>query len=93
MSQAHRDGDARACGAKTVVEGQNNVYVNGKLWAVKDDPNSHGDGGLIPSGSTVFINGKPVIVNKPDTAKIDDLGHVGAEDETAEGSNDVFAYK
>lgn len=92
MSQAHREGDNRACGAKTVVVGQKNVFVNGKLWAVEDDPNTHTAGGLIASGSTVFINGKKVIVNKPDVAKVDGADHAGAADETAQGSDNVFAY-
>jgi uncharacterized Zn-binding protein involved in type VI secretion len=92
MSQAHRDGDKRACDATTIVEGQKNVYVNGKLWAVEGDPNSHGDGGLIATQKTnVFINGKQVIVNAPDLAEPDDAGHVGTQDETAEGSDNVFA--
>lgn len=92
MSQAHRDGDLRACGAETVVVGQSTVFVNEKLWAVENDPNTHADGGLIASGSTVWIEGKKVIVNKPDLAKVDGLQHVGAADETAEGSDNVFAY-
>lgn len=92
MPKAHRAGDLRACGATTVVVGQSTVTVNGKLWAVKDDPNTHTAGGLIPAGQTVTINGKLVIVNTPDLARIDGLGHVGAADETAEGSPNVFAY-
>jgi hypothetical protein len=35
---SHRKTDKRACGAGTVVVGQDFVFVNGKLWAVKNDP-------------------------------------------------------
>jgi uncharacterized Zn-binding protein involved in type VI secretion len=91
MPKAHRDGDDRSCGAKTVVVGQSTVFVNGKLWAVLDDPNDHGNGQLInSSGSTVFIEGKPVIVHGADHAKPDNAGH--PDPMTAEGSGDVFAY-
>ena len=93
MSKAHRDGDLRACGAETIVIGQSTVYVNGRLWAVENDPNTHTGGGLIPSGHTVFIEDKPVIVHKPDLAKVDGLEHDATEDETAEGSENVFAYE
>lgn len=92
MSQAHRNSDLRACGATTIVVGQSTVYVNGQLWAVEDDPNTHSGGGLIPSSHTVFVEGKPVIVNKPDLAKVDGLDHAGSEDETAQGSDNVYAY-
>lgn len=93
MPKAHRDGDLRACDATTVVVGQSTVFVNGKLWAVKDDPNTHAAGGLIPTKSTVFIEGKPVIVHTPDLAKVDGLEHSAAEDETAQGSDNVYAYE
>jgi len=93
MPKAHRDGDARACGATTVVDNQASVWVNGKLWAVKGDPNSHSAGGLInTTGSTVYIEGIHVIVHGPDLAEVDGAGHVGSADATAEGSGDVFAY-
>lgn len=93
MPAAHRNSDSRACGSKTIVEGQSTVFVNSKLWAVVDDPNSHNAGGLInTTGTTVFIEGKNVVVNGPDLAKVDGRGHVGSEDQTAEGSDNVFAY-
>lgn len=72
--QAHRNFvDKRDCGAFTIVVGQKTVRVNGELWAVKDDPNSHGDGNLINTGSSVRIAGKFVIVSPGDPAKPDDL--------------------
>jgi uncharacterized Zn-binding protein involved in type VI secretion len=64
MPRAHRDSDSRTCGAKTVVSGQGNVYVEGKLWAVNGDKNNHGNSGPLRSvvGSTVKINNIRVIV-------------------------------
>ena len=72
MALAHRENDARICGATTVVVGQSTVRINGKLWAVLADPNTHGAGNLINSISSVRINGKPIIV-KHDTAVADSL--------------------
>lgn len=91
--QAHRDGDARACGARTTVTGQSTVFVNGKLWAVDRDPNSHGSGPLKPSGpKSVTINGKPVIVHTPDPVySKDNQDHLGSA-RTNAGSGNVFAY-
>jgi uncharacterized Zn-binding protein involved in type VI secretion len=63
MAGAHRQTDSRVCGATTVVTGQSTVFVEGLLWAVDGYPNTDGAGGLIPSGSTVSINGKLVIIN------------------------------
>ena len=63
MPQVHCVGDARSCGAVTVAQGNTDVYVNGKLWAVEGDPNSHGGGALISSGATSLeIHGRRVIV-------------------------------
>jgi uncharacterized Zn-binding protein involved in type VI secretion len=69
---SHRKTDKRACGAGTVVVGQDFVFVNGKLWAVKNDPNDHGDGQLINTQTYVYINGKLVIL-VGDPAQPDDL--------------------
>lgn len=94
MPQAHLNGQARICGASTVVSGQSTVYVNGQLWAVENDPNSHGEGGLIPSGYGVFIEGKPIIVHAPDSAQPDLLCPLvpHCDPATAAGSGDTFAY-
>jgi len=78
--------------ATTVVVGQSSVFCNGKLWAVDRDPNSHGAGELIPSGSSVTINGKRVIVHRPDSAEIDSFIHITPLTNTAQGSGDVTAY-
>lgn len=60
------------------------------------DPNSHTDGGLINSGTTVFIEGKLVIVNQPDNANPDALcipaGEPHCNPYTIQGSGDTFAY-
>lgn len=93
MPGAHRHGDSRFCGATTVVEGQGTVFVNGKLWAVENDPNTHNEGRLIAvTGSTVFINGKKVIVAIGDTATVDDAGHSPSEVDPQAKSTNVFAY-
>lgn len=72
MGAVHRQDDLRSCSATTVVNNQSTVFVNGKLWAIKDSINSHGNGQLINSGSTVTINGLPVIIQN-DNAKPDNL--------------------
>ncbi len=94
--KAHRHGDLRICGASTTVENQSTVFVNNKLWAVKDTTNSHGNGQLIPSGSTIFVEGKLVIVHSPDNSQQDDRcppdGEPHCNPQTAEGSDDVLAY-
>ena len=94
MPPAHRHGDARICGATTVVVQQNFCKVNGKLWALDGDPNSHGDGQLIHSQSFVKVSGIPVIIHRPDDAVPDDLcfviGPPHCDPATAEGSPNTF---
>jgi hypothetical protein len=89
MPGAHRNLHLRNCGATTIVEGQENVWVNDELWAVEEDPNSHGGGGLISLTAGVYINDKKVVNNTPDEAYPDSAGHVCPS--TAEGSENVFA--
>jgi uncharacterized Zn-binding protein involved in type VI secretion len=72
MAICHRNGDARACGATTVVSGQDFVKVDGELWSVNGDPNTDGDGNLITSHSWLRINGKGIIV-LGDSANPDDI--------------------
>jgi len=72
MPGAHRNTDNRSCGAETVSTQSRNVYVNGLLWAINGDPDSHGGGDLIASQSTVFIGGVAVIV-QGDQASPDNL--------------------
>jgi hypothetical protein len=95
MRPAHRQGDSRVCDAITEVVGQSTVFVNDLLWAVQNDPDTHGDGGLIPTGTTVFIEDKLVIVHTPDHAQPDDLcpfQAIHCDPMTAQGSGDTFAY-
>lgn len=96
MPPAHRHDDARVCGAKTVVTGQGTVTVNGKLWAVKGDKNTHGGGDLINSGTTVKINNIEVIVHAADAASPDNLcipvGPPHCSPDTAAGSDNVTCY-
>jgi hypothetical protein len=73
MPPVHRNGDPRTCGAATTVVGQSTTYAEGKLWAVEGDPNNHGGGALIASGDRVRIEGKRVIINRPDDAQADNL--------------------
>lgn len=63
MPAAHRHTDSRACGATTTVVGQSTVFVNGLLWAVEFDLDTHCDpkGPLKPDKRTIFIEGKNVI--------------------------------
>lgn len=96
MPPSHRHSDLRDCGAGTVVVGQSTVFVNDLLWAVQADPNNHGSGGLINSGTSVLIEDKYVIVHAPDNAVPDDLciplGPPHCNPKTAQGSGDCFAY-
>jgi hypothetical protein len=62
MSFAHRDGDARACGATTIVAGQDFVTIDGKLWSVDGDDNTDGGGALHHSQSYITIGGIYVIL-------------------------------
>lgn len=95
MGKVHRYGDLRACGATTIVIGQSTVFVNNLLWAVEDDINTDGNGQLIPSGFTVRINNKPVIIDTDD-AEPDDLcpilGGLHCAPSAVQGSGDVNCY-
>jgi uncharacterized Zn-binding protein involved in type VI secretion len=62
MPAIHRDGDSRACGATTIVTGQDFVSVDGHLWAVEGDGNTDGGGALIASQDFFKIAGKLVIL-------------------------------
>lgn len=94
MPGAHRDTDERACAALTTVVGQNDVFVNGLLWAVEDDPETHSAGELVAvyGDLNVYINGKLVIVALGDTALVDGAGHTPSQTKPVEHSPDVFCY-
>ena len=92
MPGAHRHGDSRYCGATTIATNAG-VYVNGKLWAVNDDPNTHGAGNLKSVvGSTVMVGGKRVIVAVGDQAGPDNALHPVPPTDPSTASSDVFAY-
>jgi uncharacterized Zn-binding protein involved in type VI secretion len=95
MPGAHRFDDLRACGAGTIVVNQFTVYVNGRLWAVLGDIDTHGNGQLTPKGTTVFAGGLPVVVlGDPaipdDKCPLEDGAHCLPA--TATASGDTFAY-
>ena len=68
MPAVHRDTDSRACGASTISAQSRNVYVNGLLWSVNGDPNSHGGGALSAATNNVFIGGIAVCNNNDSAA-------------------------
>lgn len=73
MAIAHRNGDLRACGATTIVSGQNFVFVDGQLWSVNGDANSHGNGQLISSLQNYITIGGIRVILVGDQASPDDL--------------------
>lgn len=92
MPGAHRQDDSRMCGAKTIAS-DFGVYVNGKLWSVENDPNTHGAGNLVSvTGATVNIGGKKVIVAVGDVAKPDMKKHPIPPTDPVGRSSDVFCY-
>lgn len=77
MPGAHRHGDKRFCGATTIVTGQSTVKVNGILWAVEGDYDTHcGEGQLIAvyGAKNVYIQSKRVICAMGDIAAPDREG-------------------
>jgi len=96
MPPVHRNSDSRNCGATTIVKGQKNVFVNGKLASVQGDPNSHGKGELTASvnDGTIFINNKKVVL-KGSSAAPDLLyqpqGHPHGNPKSVGASPNVFA--
>tara|TARA_B100001564_G_C20430005_1_gene574113 strand:- start:378 stop:674 length:297 start_codon:yes stop_codon:yes gene_type:complete len=90
----HRHGDARACGATTIVSGQSTVFANSKLIAVNGDPNTHGAGNLVAGSNNVFINSIAVVNHSADGSAADNLcpsaGGTHCAPVTAAGSPDVF---
>ena len=90
----HRHGDARACGATTIVSGQSTVFANSVLVAVNGDPNTHGAGNLVAGSNNVFINSIAVVNHSADGSAADNLcpsaGGTHCAPVTAAGSPDVF---
>lgn len=73
MTFVHRQGDQRACGATTIVTGQDFVFVDSQLWAVDKDQDTHGGGALNATCQYITINNKKVVLQN-DTASPDDGG-------------------
>lgn len=99
MPGAHRHSDSRFCGAETIVTGQSSVRVNGLLWAVEGDYDTHcNQGNLIAvyGAKNVYINGKLVICAMGDTATGDKAGcfieHPPGATDPLGHSSDVFVY-
>lgn len=93
MPGAHRFGDSRFCGATTVAVDRR-VYVNGRIWAVNGDQNTHGGGGLISVyGSTVRIGGIRVICAVGDKAGADLALHPVPPTDPSSASGNVFVYE
>jgi hypothetical protein len=93
MPNVHRNNDTRECGALTIVDNQNTVYVNDRLVSIKGNPNTHGAGELEGSNSaeTVFVNGIKIIVIGS-IALADERGHTNTADAALSGSTNVFAF-
>ena len=94
MPGAHRQDDDRFCTALTIVNGQDNVYVNGRLWAVDGDPETHGRGNLIAiyGALNVYINNILVTCAVGDKATPDDALHPLPPTDPKGHSDDVFVY-
>lgn len=95
MPKAHRNGDGRFCGASTIVTGQSTVKVNGKLWAVEGDGNSHGGGSLyaVYGAKNIKIEGKKIICAVGDKAGPDALLHPIPPTDPSSGSPNVIVYE
>ena len=99
MPGAHRHDDTRFCGATTIVTGQGTVRVNGRLWAVEGDKDTHcNQGGLIASygAGNIRISGKKVICAVGDSAAPDreacEVLHPTGATNPLGHSNDVIIY-
>ena len=74
MPGAHRDTDSRFCGATTKVTGQSKVLVNGLLWAVEGDKDTHcneGELSAVYGSKCIEISGKKIICAMGDAAASD----------------------
>ena len=73
MAAVHRNGDARTCGATTVVTINSTVFANGKLISVNANENSHGSGALTAGSNHMYCHSTLVVNNTPDGAAADSL--------------------
>lgn len=99
MPKAHRLFDLRFCKAQTLVKGNQTVYVNLRLWSVKNDIDTHCKAGwLIPfyPPKNIFVQNKNIICAVGDHAHVDILGcakiHLPPVTWPATGSPDTFVY-
>lgn len=93
MPGIHRNTDTRYCLATTIVTGQSTVFINSKLAAVENDECTHFEGKLKSIiGSTVFVNGKKIIVFGDTCHNADLAGHAPTLDDPLGKSGDVLAY-
>jgi len=94
MPGAHRDADSRFCSALTIVQGQTTVFVNNLLWAVENDPNTHGDGQLqaFYGAKNIYVENKLIICAVGDKALPDNFGHPGPPTDPSTSSTDTFVY-
>lgn len=79
MPGAHRHQDVRFCGATTIVTGQTAVVVNGRLWAVEGDRDTHCNQGALAAvygPPKIVIQGKFIICGVGDIAASDKAGCV-----------------
>lgn len=74
--------------------GQSSVFVNGRLWAVNGDPETHGAGYLkaIYGAKNVYIEDKLVICALGDAAGRDNHDHPAPPTSPLSHSTDVFVY-
>lgn len=99
MPGAHLNGDLRKCGATTIVLNQSTVFVNGKLWSVEGDKDTHcvmGTLSAVYGPKNVYIEGKHVICAEGDTAGDDLAGcfvlHPAGSTDPVGHSPDTFVY-
>lgn len=99
MPGAHRHSDSRFCGATTIVTGQGSVSVNGLLWAVQGDYDTHcneGELSAVYGALNVFIENKHVICAMGDIAAPDKAGcivlHPTGPTNPKGHSPDVYVY-
>ena len=94
MASVHRHGDARTCGATTIVSTNSTVFCNDKLISVHGNVNTHGAGALTAGSSHMYCHSTLVVNNTPDGAVADSLcpsaGGAHCAPVTAAGSPNVF---
>lgn len=99
MPGAHRHDDSRFCGATTIVTGQSTVRVEGKLWAVEGDKDTHcneGELSAVYGPGNIRISGKKVICAVGDSASSDRAGciveHPAGSTDPSGHSDTVIIY-